>query len=127
MGMAKEKHRVVPVLIVDDSDYHREDYGYELPLKHDLAVMTARNTTEALAILSDDPSIEILVTNNNMAHQEDAGVQLARKIQPMMPQIRVVILTSRPIAGHLPQNAEVYPKPITPFALYEIIHHKIQG
>ena len=80
------------VLVVDDEPLvlaitasMLEDFGCE--------VVTAGNAPEALTKLSDDPRVEILITDINMPGMD--GYELAEKAKRVREGLKVIVLSGR--------------------------------
>jgi two-component system cell cycle response regulator CpdR len=81
-----------PVLVVDDEPLvlaitasMLEDLGCE--------VVTATNAPEALATLSADPRVEILITDINMPGMD--GYELVEKAKRVREELAVILLSGR--------------------------------
>ncbi len=85
------------VLLVDDDPMVLEVTAI---LLEDLGcdVVTATNGDEALALLADNPRIEVLITDINMPGMN--GFELAEKSKQMRAQLKILALSGRETDGH---------------------------
>lgn len=75
-------------------------------------VFEARTMTEALAVLSKEQGIALLVTDIELA-DGSSGVELAGEVVRLHPDIRIVVTSGRHHHAVLPEGAQFVPKPYT--------------
>lgn len=107
-------HSKVVVLVVEDEPLlrmgivdHLEEEGF--------TVLEAANADEAIVMLSNNATIEILFTDIDMPGEVD-GIKLAAAVRDRWPPIKVVITSGhrRPLLSDLPAGAQFFPKPYNP-------------
>ena len=101
----------VLVLLVDDEPLIRlvaadglEDAGYD--------VVEAASASEALKILQTRGDVGVLFTDVNMPGDLD-GLGLAGLVHDRWPNIKLVVTSGRPLAGHVPDDGRFLTKPYT--------------
>jgi CheY-like chemotaxis protein len=77
-------------LVLDVTTHMLEDLGCN--------VVTAGSGGEALALLSDNRQIEILITDLNMPEMD--GYELADQAARLHPNLRILLLSGRERDGH---------------------------
>ncbi len=104
----------VVVLVVEDEPLlrmgivdHLEEQGF--------SVLEAGNADEAVAILSNNTTIQILFTDIDMPGEMD-GIRLAAAVRDRWPPIKIVITSGhkRPLSSELPDGAQFISKPYNP-------------
>lgn len=101
----------IAVLVVEDEPLVRLDIVAELE-DHGLLVLEAGNAPEAIAILGDNPVVNVIFTDVDMPGGID-GLELARIVKERFPPIQVVVTSGhRIVTGrNLPADAKFIPKP----------------
>lgn len=100
------------VLVVDDEKKHRDEKKTMLELG-DFVVISAASRKEAEKELRASPSIDLLMTDVNLvAHTGDiSGVELARRVRDIRPELPVIGYSGRFAEGDLPaEDREVFHK-----------------
>jgi len=109
------------ILIVEDEALIRfdlvdffEDAGFR--------VFDAANADAAIAMMMDNPSITIVLTDIQMPGSMD-GIRLAHYIRDRYPPTLLVIASGaiRPAVSELPADAFFVPKPFDPYAVLRTI------
>lgn len=104
----------VVVLVVEDEPLlrmgivdHLEEQGF--------SVLEAGNADEAIAILSNNTTIQILFTDIDMPGEMD-GIRLASAVRDRWPPIKIVITSGHksPPSSDLPAGAQFFAKPYNP-------------
>ena len=110
---------LVRILVIDDEPIIRldarkilEDAGY--------VVTEAASAEAAMPLLSDGGTVEAILTDIDMPGTLD-GLQLARIVDGLMPEIAIVIMTGHelPRREDLPLKATFVPKPFSPSVLLQ--------
>ncbi|MGV8955105.1 MAG: response regulator [Cypionkella sp.] len=106
--MVSEK---ILVLVVEDEPLVRISIIAELE-DHGLQVMEASNAHEAIAVLGDNPVVNVIFTDVDMPGSID-GIELARIVRERFPPIQVVVTSGHRnvLQGDLPPEAKFIPKP----------------
>lgn len=104
----------VVVLVVEDEPLLRMgivDYLEE----QGFTVLEAGNADEAIAILSNDTTIQILFTDIDMPGEMD-GMRLSSAVRDRWPPIKIVITSGHksPPSSELPAGAQFFAKPYNP-------------
>ena len=105
------------VLVVEDEEQVRvlaaaiiQDAGYR--------TISAATTTEALALLQGDISIEALFADINLLDGGPSGIELARQARAMRPAIRVLYTTGDSVTDGtralMVEGSAFLPKPYNP-------------
>jgi len=114
------------ILVVDDNDKHRDILGSQL--KHfNLIPTMASSGAEALQLLSQNQQYDLVITDLRMPGMD--GVELAKNVKDLYPQLPVVLLTS---FGNmcLTENKALFSailsKPLKHQVLYNIISTELK-
>ena len=127
VGRMKSKNaKPATVLVVEDEPTVRalaesiiEDLGY--------TILSAANAREAIALLEQDKSIDILFTDINLPDGRNAidGLELARKAVELCPRLRVIYTTGHGqpdgMTALFVDDATFLPKPYTVKQLTETV------
>jgi CheY-like chemotaxis protein len=87
--------------------------------------LSAANAREALALLNEEPSINVLFTDISMPDGADGmdGLELARRAAELRPALRVVYTTDGPLTDGMQAlfvaGSSFLPKPYTREQLFE--------
>jgi DNA-binding NtrC family response regulator len=108
------------VLVVDD-DAGQLQVRKLILAGHGFVVCTAAGVDEALAKLSGDPSVSVLVTDHNLAGR--CGTELVRAARLLRPALPVLVLSGMPgleekYAG---LNVTLCSKPFPPEMLIQLV------
>lgn len=79
------------ILVVDDNATNREILEIQL-MQWKFKPVMAESADQALKILSSDKNIDLVISDMNMPVMD--GVQLARKIRKMQPELPIILLSS---------------------------------
>lgn len=98
------------ILIVEDEFLIRintadvlQDAGFK--------VLEARDADEAIAVLENDASIDIVITDINMPGSTD-GVKLMLAVRDRWPPIKVILTSGRARPREVPDEVLFMPKPV---------------
>jgi diguanylate cyclase (GGDEF)-like protein len=83
------KNRKVRILVVDDSSFFRKVIA-DLLKVHQIDVVVAENGKEAFAIVRNDPSLKMVITDYNMPVMD--GIELTQKIRQKLPRNKLAII-----------------------------------
>lgn len=105
------------ILIVEDEVLFRLELA-DLFEASGYRVLEAGDADEAIAVLDEDPSISIVLTDIQMPGSMD-GLRLAHHVRDRYPPVSLVIASGalRPSASELPERSLYLSKPINPFQL----------
>ena len=117
-GIAHERSpapsRALSVLLVDDEELVRSGTAEMLrSLGHH--VREARGGEEAIVILANDPSVEVVVTDYKMPHMD--GAELARRVRETRPSLPMLLISGYTGAA---DPIEGLPRLDKPFGLVEL-------
>lgn len=101
----------IAVLVVEDEPLVRMDIVSELE-DQGFHVLEAGNALEAIALLGDNPVVNVVFTDVDMPGGVD-GLKLARIIKERSPQIQVVVTSGHRVVADtdLPPSVKFIPKP----------------
>lgn len=107
-------HFKVVVLVVEDEPLVRMGIVDHLQ-EQGFTVLEAANADEAITILSQNTTIQILFTDIDMPGEMD-GIRLAAAVRERWPPIRIVITSGhrQPLGSDLPSGAQFFAKPYNP-------------
>jgi CheY-like chemotaxis protein len=94
---------MVRVLIVDDEENQRRTLSIGLKLDG-FDVYTAASATEAIRVLGSSPPIDVALIDLMMPGLN--GLDLARQIRRMFPQVRVVLSSAYHLSGRQVERAD---------------------
>jgi CheY-like chemotaxis protein len=99
------------ILLAEDDAYARESSALVLEAEG-YRVVTAINGTQALEMLTLDPSVDLLVSDINMPGGID-GIALARHLQQRRPPLRIMLISGDPRDSFpdFPDHVAFLPKP----------------
>ena len=118
MGTFHDPHRL-RVLLVEDEWLIREMLADVLE-EAGFAVSQALSAPEALRLLRQDPTVDLVVTDVEMPGVLD-GVGLARLLAVQRPEIGVLVVSGRR-PRTLPPGARFLAKPFTPAEFLQTLH-----
>ena len=111
MGQSKP-HRPTAI-VVEDDDIQREMLA--LLLERNFEVLQCEDAeTAALALKARHPVL--IVTDINLVGKMD-GVDLAHFAQQQTADVRIIVISGRPLPRPLPPGAKFFTKPVYPTAL----------
>jgi DNA-binding response OmpR family regulator len=111
MGQSKP-HRPTAI-VVEDDDIQREMLA--LLLERNFEVLQCEDAeTAALALKARHPVL--IVTDINLVGKMD-GVDLAYLAQQQDADVRIIVISGRPLPRPLPAGAKFFTKPVYPTAL----------
>ena len=111
MGQSKP-HRPTAI-VVEDDDIQREMLA--LLLERNFEVLQCEDAeTAALALKARHPVL--IVTDINLVGKMD-GVDLAHYAQQQNADVRIIVISGRPLPRPLPPGAKFFTKPVYPTAL----------
>jgi len=111
MGQSKP-HRPTAI-VVEDDDIQREMLA--LLLERNFEVLQCEDAeTAALALKARHPVL--IVTDINLVGKMD-GVDLAHFAQQQNADVRIIVISGRPLPRPLPPGAKFFTKPVYPTAL----------
>ncbi|MGN6156276.1 MAG: response regulator [Sphingomicrobium sp.] len=127
----RRTNRKLSILLVDDHAHVRSttaavlgDFGHK--------VVEAADGTDALRVLREDCSFDLLITDYAMPHL--SGTDLLRAAQDICPDVPALIVTGYAEADAIrdrPEHVEILQKPFTPEALegaiHELCHQRSSG
>jgi CheY-like chemotaxis protein len=101
----------IAVLVVEDEPLVRLNIVAELE-DNGLLVLEAGNALEAIAVLGDNPVVDVIFTDVDMPGGMD-GLALARIVKDRYPPIQVVVTSGHRLVTErdLPEEAIFVPKP----------------
>jgi len=101
----------ISVLVVEDEPLVRISIVAELQ-DHGLRVLEAGNAHDAIAILGDNPVVNVIFTDVDMPGSID-GIELAKIVRERFPPVQVVVTSGHRnvLQGDLPPEAKFIPKP----------------
>jgi signal transduction histidine kinase/ligand-binding sensor domain-containing protein/DNA-binding response OmpR family regulator len=114
-------------LIVDDNAISRGMIQMRLE-KYGLITLVAESGKQAIKLLSENPEVELLITDLNMPGM--SGLDLAKMARATNPSLRIILLS---LVGNEHQGANyhfidaVLNKPIKYDALYKVIGNQFMG
>ncbi|KQN73448.1 response regulator [Devosia sp. Leaf64] len=113
----------IAVLVVEDEPLVRMDIVGELE-DQGFHVLEAGNALEAIAILADNPVVNVVFTDVDMPGGVD-GLELARIVRERSPQIQVVVTSGHRVVAEtdLPPSVKFIPKPYVPDQIIRTILH----
>jgi CheY-like chemotaxis protein len=105
-----DRDRIV-ALVVEDEALIRMDIVDSL-LDEGFVVFDAQNADEAIALLTNNPSIQVLFTDIDMPGSLD-GLKLAAAVRDRWPPIRIVVTSGHRIVdiADLPDGSMFFSKP----------------
>jgi two-component system, response regulator PdtaR len=102
---------IITVLVVEDEPLIRMDISDQL---QDLGfkVLEAGNASEAIAILAENQSIQVVFTDVDMPGDMD-GLRLAAAVRDRWPPIHIIVTSGhrRVSAGDMPHGSRFFGKP----------------
>lgn len=112
MGQSKPLRPIA--IIVEDDDIQREILALLLE-ESDFEVMQCEDAeTAALAIETKHPAL--IITDINLVGQMD-GVDLAHLARQHNANVRIIVISGRPLPRPLPRGAKFFSKPVYPTVL----------
>ena len=112
MGQSKP-HRPTAI-VVEDDDIQREMLALLLEARNFEVVQCDDAETAALALKARHPAL--IVTDINLVGKMD-GVDLAHFAQQQDADVRIIVISGRPLPRPLPPGAKFFTKPVYPTAL----------
>ena len=112
MGQSKP-HRPTAI-VVEDDDIQREMLALMLEERNFEVLQCEDAVTAALALKARHPSL--IVTDINLVGKMD-GVDLAHFAQQQNADVRIIVISGRPLPRPLPPGAKFFTKPVYPTAL----------
>ena len=112
MGQSKP-HRPTAI-VVEDDDIQREMLALLLEERNFEVLQCDDAETAALALKARHPAL--IVTDINLVGKMD-GVDLAHFAQQQDANVRVIVISGRPLPRPLPPGAKFFTKPVYPTAL----------
>ncbi len=101
-------------IVVEDDDIQREIHALLLE-EGDFEVLQCEDAeTAALAIETKHPSL--IITDINLVGKMD-GVDLAHFARQQNAEVRIIVISGRPLPRPLPRGAKFFSKPVYPTAL----------
>ena len=101
-------------IVVEDDDIQREMLALLLEDNNFEVLQCEDAETAALALKARHPSL--IVTDINLIGKMD-GVELAHLAQQQDANVRIIVISGRPLPRPLPPGATFFPKPVYPKAL----------
>jgi DNA-binding response OmpR family regulator len=112
MGQSKPLRRIA--IVVEDDDIQREMLALLLEGSNFEVLQCEDAETAALALKMRHPSL--IVTDINLVGKMD-GVDLAYLAQRQDADMRIIVISGRPLPRPLPPGAKFFTKPIYPTTL----------
>ncbi|MEH2492192.1 response regulator [Bradyrhizobium sp. AZCC 2230] len=112
MGQSKP-HRPTAI-VVEDDDIQREMLALVLKERNFEVLQCEDAETAALALKAKHPSL--IITDINLVGKMD-GVDLAYYAQQQDADVRIIVISGRPLPRPLPPGAKFLTKPVYPTAL----------
>jgi DNA-binding response OmpR family regulator len=112
MGQSKP-HRQTAI-VVEDDDIQREMLALLLEESNFEVLQCEDAVTAALALKARHPSL--IVTDINLVGKMD-GVELAHYARQQNANVRIIVISGRPLPRPLPPGAKFLIKPVYPTAL----------
>ncbi|WP_234681633.1 response regulator [Bradyrhizobium monzae] len=112
MGQSKP-HRPIAI-VVEDDDIQREMLALLLKERNFEVLQCEDAETAALALKAKHPTL--MVTDFNLAGKMD-GVDLAHFARQQNADVRIIVISGRPLPRPLPPGAKFLTKPVYPTAL----------
>jgi CheY-like chemotaxis protein len=111
-----------PIILVVDDDGQVLEGTRDIVAALGYEVISARSGKEALSILRNDATIDLLFTDISMPGDMD-GLGLVRHVSAEYPQVALLVTSGQtaPDAALLPQGTRFLAKPYTATALMEAI------
>jgi len=109
--MSDSRHSRPTVLVVEDEPLIRLNAVAELE-DVGLCVIEAENADQALEVVGRHPELTVVFTDIHMPGECD-GLELARRVHRMRPDIRLILTSGkvRPTHNEMPPSARFLPKP----------------
>ena len=101
-------------IVVEDDDIQREMLALLLEESNFEVLQCEDAETAALALKARHPSL--MVTDINLVGKMD-GVELAYLAQRQNADMRIIVISGRPLSRPLPPGAKFFAKPVYPTAL----------
>jgi DNA-binding response OmpR family regulator len=112
--MSHSKPHRPTALVVEDDDIQREMLALMLEGRNFEVLQCEDGETAALALKMKHPAL--MVTDINLVGKMD-GVDLAHYAQQQNANMRIIVISGRPLPRPLPPGATFFTKPIYPTAL----------
>lgn len=112
--MGQSKPLRPTAIVVEDDDIQREMLALLLEDNNFEVLQCEDAETAALALKARHPSL--IVTDINLVGKMD-GVDLAHFAQQQNADVRIIVVSGRPLPRALPPGAKFFTKPIYPTAL----------
>ena len=112
--MAQSKPIRPTAIVVEDDDIQREMLALLLEESNFEVLQCEDAETAALALKVKHPSL--MVTDINLVGKMD-GVDLAHYAQQQNADMRIIVISGRPLPRPLPPGAQFFTKPVYPTAL----------
>jgi len=101
-------------IVVEDDDIQREMLAMMLEDRNFEVLQCEDGETAALALKMKHPSL--MVTDINLVGKMD-GVDLAHYARQQNADMRIIVISGRPLPRPLPPGAQFFSKPVYPTAL----------
>lgn len=104
----------VQILIVEDEVLIRMDMADHL-LDGGFDVLEAGNADEAIALLENNPSIRLIITDVDMPGSMD-GLKLAAAVRDRWPPVRIIVVSGHRLVEitDIPDGSMFFAKPYSP-------------
>ncbi|MFT4116151.1 response regulator [Bradyrhizobium sp.] len=112
MGQSKPLRPIA--IVVEDDDIQREMLTLLLEQSNFDVLQCEDAETAALALKMRHPAL--MVTDINLVGKMD-GVDLAHYAQQQDPDVRIIVISGRPLPRPLPAGAKFFTKPVFPTTL----------
>jgi signal transduction histidine kinase len=117
------------ILVVEDEAPLREVMVQLLSL-HGYTVVTASDGVQALGKITDNPGVDLVLTDMNMPNM--GGWELIERMKPLRPGIKVIFTSgysdhTSKIGSHAGENVAFLPKPASKFQLLTTIRSVLDG
>ncbi|MCP3442407.1 response regulator [Bradyrhizobium sp. CCGUVB14] len=112
--MGQSKPLRPTAIVVEDDDIQREMLALLLEQRNFEVLQCEDAETAALALKAKHPTL--MVTDINLVGKMD-GVDLAHFAQQHNADMRIIVISGRPLPRPLPPGAKFFTKPVYPTAL----------